>query len=199
MTDGNWVSSQEAVKNLDKFSDDPRKFLMNLLRAGSVSSRAAAVKRDGKVVKQAPFIKRKSKELKVGFWQAVSHEDWSAGIFGFIGSAPPELFEVGERLHWSATGVEFNWVEVIRQLGANLDKSPSGKEIPANRQLDHDQIKRDAIALRAARPEISKGSAAASIVADLPPHPKTGKRRDQRHIERIISPLWEGGSLTSLR
>lgn len=117
MTEGDWVSTNDAVKRLTNQSDNPRALLLNLLRAGSASARAAAVKRDGDLVEQAPFLKRKSKELKAGFWEAVSHEDWSAGMFAFMGSAPSELFEGGEALHWVATEVEINWVEVLRQVG----------------------------------------------------------------------------------
>jgi hypothetical protein len=47
--------------------------------------------------------------------------------------------------------------------------------------------------MRAERTNLSKGAAAASIVAELPLNPKTKKPRDQRHIERIITFLWEGG------
>lgn len=64
--------------------------------------------------------------------------------------------------------------------------------IPANRQLNHEKIRDQAKAMKAERPQISLGAAAASIVADLPPNPTTGKPRDQRGIERIIAPLWGG-------
>lgn len=69
----------------------------------------------------------------------------------------------------------------------------TGGNVPANRQLDLEKIIDQVVAMRAGRPGISIGSAAASIVAELPPHPKTGKPRDTRHIERKISHLWKGG------
>ena len=65
--------------------------------------------------------------------------------------------------------------------------------MPANRQLDHDEIRRQAAAMKEAQPSLSKGSAAASIIAELGPNPKTSKAWDNRHIERIIGPLWQGG------
>lgn len=68
-----------------------------------------------------------------------------------------------------------------------------GDIVPPNRQLNHAKIIEQAASMLTARPGISKGSAAASIVADLPRNPKTGKPRDTRHIERIIAHLWEGG------
>lgn len=68
-----------------------------------------------------------------------------------------------------------------------------GGTVPANRKLNHDEIIRQAATMRDAQSAISKGSAAASIVAELPPNPKSGKPRDTRHIERIIAHLWEGG------
>ena len=69
----------------------------------------------------------------------------------------------------------------------------SGGNVPANRSLDHDEIISQAASMLAAQPGISKGSAAASIVAGLPRNPTSGKPRDTRHIERMIRHLWEGG------
>jgi len=77
---------------------------------------------------------------------------------------------------------------------ATTPSKRSAGNVPPNRQLNHDDIVQCAVAMRSAQPAISKGSAAASIVADLPPNPKTGKPRDARHIERLISHLWEGES-----
>lgn len=72
-----------------------------------------------------------------------------------------------------------------------------GGKVPANRQLRHDEIISKAVELLKAQPNLSKGSAALSIVAELPRNPRTGKRRDTRHIERMIAHLWEGGVLES--
>lgn len=69
----------------------------------------------------------------------------------------------------------------------------SGGTVPPNRQLDHEEIIGQAAAMLAVQSGISIGSAAASIVAELPPNPKTGKPRDSRYIERMIAHLWEGG------
>jgi hypothetical protein len=59
-----------------------------------------------------------------------------------------------------------------------------------NRQLNHEQIIEMASEMRSQRKDLSIGSAAASIAHLLPPNRRTGKRRDARHIEKIISPLW---------
>lgn len=75
----------------------------------------------------------------------------------------------------------------------------AGGNVPANRSLNHDEIIGQAASMLTAQPGISKGSAAASIVADLPRNPKTGKPRDTRHIERMIAHLWEGGLSQSPR
>lgn len=75
----------------------------------------------------------------------------------------------------------------------------AGGNVPANRKLNHEEIIGQAATMIAAQPGISKGSAAASIVAELPHNPKTGKPRDTRHIERMIAHLWEGGLSQSPR
>lgn len=62
--------------------------------------------------------------------------------------------------------------------------------VAANRSLNHEQIIGQAASMLAAQPSISKGSAAASIVADLPNNPTTGRPRDTRHVERMIAHLW---------
>ena len=77
--------------------------------------------------------------------------------------------------------------------GANAVSSKPGGNVPANRKLNHAEIIGQAASMRAFQPGISKGSAAASIVADLPRNPRSGKQRDTRHIERMIAHLWEGG------
>lgn len=69
----------------------------------------------------------------------------------------------------------------------------STQDIPKHRHLNHDEIRKRAAELRAMQPNISKGSAAASIACELPDNPRTGKPRDTRHIERIIGCLWGGG------
>lgn len=58
------------------------------------------------------------------------------------------------------------------------------------RQLDHDKIQARASELRIGQPDLSIGAAAASIALELDPNPKTGRPRDARGIERIISTLW---------
>ncbi|QWC57472.1 hypothetical protein F7D01_10605 [Erythrobacter sp. 3-20A1M] len=89
----------------------------------------------------------------------------------------------------------FASAEVMRVFPAS-EHGPAGAGggiVPANRQLDHAAIMAKAGAMLSEQPNLSKGSAAVSIVAELPPNPRTGKPRDTRHIERMIAPLWEGG------
>jgi len=89
-----------------------------------------------------------------------------------------------------------DWVKFVAKANAEKEFPPaSGNgegKVPANRQLDHKKILERVREMRAEQTGLSKGSAAASIVAELPPNPKTGKPRDQRGIERIIAHLWEG-------
>ena len=68
-------------------------------------------------------------------------------------------------------------------------------EIKARRRgrpitLDRQKTINRAAELRCLHPNLSKGSAAASIAKEFPDNPQTGKAFDTRHIERIISPLW---------
>lgn len=73
-----------------------------------------------------------------------------------------------------------------------LKNKKKGGDVPANRQLDHEKIISQVADMLRQQPGLSIGSAAASIVAELPPNRKTGKPRDTRNIERIIAHLWEG-------
>ncbi|MES1984291.1 MAG: hypothetical protein V4461_04970 [Pseudomonadota bacterium] len=82
-------------------------------------------------------------------------------------------------------------VERVGLLGAYRDGDRG--IVPKNRSLNHDEIIGQAKSMLVAQPSISIGSAAASIVADLSPHPKTGKPRDARYIERMIAHLWKRG------
>lgn len=91
-------------------------------------------------------------------------------------------------LEISIIGLEF---EPEPQPGAMAVGSAKGGT-PANRQLDHDEIIRQAAALRAGKAGISKGSVAASIINGLGVNPRTKKPWDNRHIERMIGHLWEG-------
>ncbi len=112
--------------------------------------------------------------------------------------------ERGAGLAWEANVLEHalngrgdGWrdVEVCRaELLSAFPRTDSGGGIvPPNRKLNHHEVIRQAADMLATQPSISRGSAAASIVADLPPNPKSGKQRDTRHIERMIAHLWEGG------
>lgn len=89
---------------------------------------------------------------------------------------------------------QFLSADIMRAFPASAIEpaGAGGGIVPANRQLDHAEIIAKAAAMRSKQPSLSKGSAAASIVEELPRNPKTGKRRDYRHIERMIGHLWEG-------
>jgi len=84
-------------------------------------------------------------------------------------------------------------VEVERVGLRKTHRERERGKVPTNRSLNHDEIMGKAASMRASQPGISIGSAAASIVADLPRNPRSGKPRDTRHIERLIAHLWEGG------
>lgn len=84
-------------------------------------------------------------------------------------------------------------MKLIKRL-AGSPEACEGPTSPPNRQLDHDEIIQRASELLADQPLLSIGSAAASIVVELPPNARSGKPRDQRHIERMIAHLWEGDS-----
>lgn len=99
-----------------------------------------------------------------------------------------ESFGEDQRLADGYLLVEVERIGVLR-VHPDDDKA----SVSPNRQLDREAIIRCAADMRMEQPGISKGSTAASIVADLPLNPKSGKPRDTRHIERIIAHLWEGG------
>jgi hypothetical protein len=89
--------------------------------------------------------------------------------------------------------ISFSSAEAIGAFKSSFAPSSGlGGNVPPNRKLDHADIIGRVASMIEAQPGISKGSAAASIVADLPRNPTTGKPRDTRHIERIIAHLWEG-------
>ncbi len=106
---------------------------------------------------------------------------WSNHVVGTIVSWT-EFYHPYDRIIVEEARVRAIWLPLDAQEGP-----------PPNRQLNHDDIIGQATVMRSAQPRISKGSAAASIVADLPPNPRTGKPRDTRNIERIIAHLWGGG------
>lgn len=95
--------------------------------------------------------------------------------------------------HGAGCAVLFSRAAFDKWRAMRSSSTKPGGIVPANRKLNHDEIIGWAASMLLAQPGISKGSAAASIVADLPRNPKTGKHRDTRHIERMIAHLWEGG------
>lgn len=99
------------------------------------------------------------------------------------------------------SGLRLDSVDIVKRIelaGWKLPATQSSgaaadeRSIPANRHLDHDDLRRRAAEMRANQPSLSVGSAAASLVADLPNSPRTGKPFDARGIEKIIRPVWGG-------
>lgn len=76
---------------------------------------------------------------------------------------------------------------------AQSPRAAGPRGVPPNRRLDHDAIRQRASELLTDQPNLKIGPAAASIIAELGPNPKTGKPWDNRGIERLIAPLWSGG------
>lgn len=87
-----------------------------------------------------------------------------------------------------------DWANFAARIDSAKNRKGSSGLVAANRQLDHARIIEKAAKMLREQPTLSKGSAAASIVADLPLNPRTKKPRDTRHIERMIAHLWEGES-----
>lgn len=87
-----------------------------------------------------------------------------------------------------------DWETFLEKLEHPAGRTTNMDNVPPNRQLDHEKIKGMAASMRDERAGLSIGAAAASIVELLPPNPRTGKPRDNRNIERIIAPLWQGAS-----
>jgi hypothetical protein len=83
------------------------------------------------------------------------------------------------------------WKEFLREVRRSRGRASGANAAAPNRQLDHQKIVEMASAMRGQRKDLSIGAAAASIAYELPRNEKTGKRRDTRNIERIISHLWE--------
>jgi hypothetical protein len=118
--------------------------------------------------------------------------DFVAGDFKFqveCSNPPYSVFLFVWGMAYRRADIEACFSQTIRPINVRTE----GGEVPSNRTLDHNKIIAIAKAMRDDHSGISKGSAAASIVADLPRNPKTGKPRDTRHIERMIAHLWEGG------
>lgn len=120
-------------------------------------------------------------------------ERWRGGAVVYsCGTA--QLVSAKSKLTPWAFDIAVRRADLVDTFPAEMQSAiAAGGKVPANRQLDHDEILGRAASMLAEQPGISKGSAAASIVADLPKNPRTKKPRDTRHIERIIAHLWEGG------
>lgn len=120
---------------------------------------------------------------------SVSYINSGAGDFVFTSDNEEPRFCVT----FSAWGMYFSRPDIESEFPPlTIPHCQNAKDAPANRQLDHDALIRRATEMRAERQGLSRGSAAASIIAELGPNPRTGRPFDNRNIERIIAPLWEG-------
>ena len=168
------ISAQAQIAS--RFCEAPlhaKADLINAIERGTVAS-AGRAERHGK-----------SEPLARGDWRggSVVYSDGGA-----------QLVSAANRLVTWAFDIAVSRADLVAAFPSpepNSDRT--GGTVPPNRKLNHDEIRRQAAAMKEAQPSLSKGSAAASIIAELGPNPKTGKRWDNRHIERIIGPLWQGG------
>lgn len=119
--------------------------------------------------------------------------DWRGGTVVYAdGSA--QLVSAANRMSTWAFDIAVSRTDLVAAFpSTELAFERTRGTVPANRKLDHDMIKQRAINMKHEQPRLSKGSAEASIIAELGENPRTGKPWDNRHIERIIGPLWEGG------
>lgn len=141
--------------------------------------------RDGKVVASGrKKIDAAASDLPADSWRGGTATSTGAGI---------DLVSEEARSTVWAFDVQIKRVNLIAAFPAKGTAAVSGGEVPANRKLNYEKIRADVAAMRIERPNLSKGAAAASIVADLGNNPRTGKPWCYRHIERIIAPMWEGG------
>ena len=124
MSGEEWVSAKDAFERIKGHSDDPGQFLLRLARNGSVKTRALLVSWDKEQQECGRFRLRNSNEMKPNFWVAVFQTgwvDWADSSFGFDETAPSELFGIGETLHWTAKGIEFNWSNIRNLLSSTSD------------------------------------------------------------------------------
>lgn len=80
--------------------------------------------------------------------------------------------------------------DALRVFPASYLDGGEQKPKARNQQIDRDWVIARAVELRREQANLSIGSAAESLVEELPRNPRTKKRRDKRHIERMIAPLW---------
>jgi hypothetical protein len=169
------VSAQGSIASRYCLSAEQSKLdLLNAIERGAVSTAGRADRN----AKSAPLARG----------------DWRGGTVVYSDGAA-QLVSAKNPLTTWASDIAVNRADLVKAFPPEEKPGRSkGGEVPPNRQLDHDAIFDRVIAMRVERPALSKGSAAASIVAELPPNPRTGKPRDARYIEKLIAHLWEGAS-----
>ena len=141
MSGEEWVSAKDAFERLKDRSDDPGQFLLRLARNRCVRTRASSVSWNKEEEECGRFRARNSDELTPHFWQTVIKTgwmDWTDGSFGFDEAAPVELFGLGEILHWTVKGVEFNWLQVLQQVEPGSEGPPDMRGVLPQRAKPND-------------------------------------------------------------
>lgn len=86
--------------------------------------------------------------------------------------------------------VEILSTDLERELRSTPEMTAKENRGGRPREIDRDMVLDRARMIRAEYPQVSKASLAASIAAELPANPRTGKQRDARGIEKLIAQLW---------
>ncbi len=159
----------------DQYCDSPRRSEADLLSAIQRGAVATSGRAD-RDARSAPLGK----------------DDWRGGMVVYPDGVAA-LVSAGDKMTVWAFDIAVGRADLMREFHSTVVSVAPGGTVPPNRKLDHGKIKARVTEMREGQPMLSRGSAAASIVAELGNNPRTGKPWDYRHIERIIAPLWEGG------
>lgn len=153
------------------------------------------------------------RDANVTLWDALR----SGVLKGFIApvDGPPLMIPIVYWSRRSSINVDkiywgrFDGEGFEKQAGVNLpvllsrrEFEPWSKTVAASvgpkairkRALNHEEIRGKVAEWLIAQPNLSIGSAALSLSHELPPNQTTGKPRDARHIEKIISDLFPKGT-----
>jgi len=155
-------------------SEEVSQTIANAMRTGELPIWVAPMEESERLVAPSALVEVDEATVVAGVYCPPNDRGWLYGRPLFV-----------KRDDWVKFAAGF---DSARRTAANNDRAP------ANRQLDHASIIETAAKMFREQPNLSKGSAAASIVADLPLNPRTKRPRDTRHIERLIAHLWEGES-----
>jgi hypothetical protein len=199
-----WVGSRDA-RNIatlrhwaiwwaSRGNDDPT---ITLSAQAQIASRfctsAEQTKRDLANAIERGVVQTAGRARKDAKSEPLESGDWRGGTVVYA-DGTAQLVSAANRMSTWAFDIAVSRSELVAAFPpTDVASEPTSANVPANRKLDHDMIRQRAIAMKHEQPRLSKGSAAASIIAELGQNPRTGKPWDNRHIERIIGPLWEGG------